>query len=91
VAETDITTDGAPSDPAGGGSRQWLESLDPKVAIALGVVALCAGIWIGFKLAGGTVSETRCRECEEKHEQAKRAAAYEQGVTDAQQADGPVV
>lgn len=54
-------------EPSGTG-RFTLESISPTMAIAVGVIALCAGVWIGFKLSGGEVTESHvpCRDCAEK-------------------------
>ena len=53
-------------------TRSWLESIDPKVAAAAVVVALCAGVWIGFKVAGGTVADVAqpCQDCAQKEAEA---------------------
>ena len=61
----------------GATSRFKLTSIDPKMAMAAGVIALCLGIWVGFKLAGGQVSEPRhldatpCQECVERAREAE--------------------
>ena len=50
-------------------ARTYLESIDPKVAIAGGLLLLCLGIWVGFKLGGGVVTDMaphRCEDCAEK-------------------------
>lgn len=57
MTETEITTD----------SRSWLESIDPKIAAAGALIALCLGVWLGFKIAGGSVEELAsqplCADC----------------------------
>ena len=45
-----------------------LESLDPKVVAAIALAAVCVGVWIGFKVAGGSVAavaRTEAPECED--------------------------
>ena len=57
-------------EPSGTG-RFTLESISPTMAIAVGVIALCAGVWIGFKLSGGQVAEQGpCRDCDERAREA---------------------
>jgi len=55
----------APDDVTVSGTK-WL------VPIALGVIALCAGVWIGFKIAGGTVAslaaDDECEDCDDDDE-----------------------
>ena len=48
---TDIDIEGATSQV-----RTRLESLDFKVVAAIALAAVCVGVWIGFKVAGGTVA-----------------------------------
>jgi hypothetical protein len=50
-------------------TRTWLETLDPKIVAAGCVIALCLGVWIGFKVAGGTVTgpdHAPCADCAER-------------------------
>ena len=50
--------------------RVRLASLDPKVVAAIALCAVCVGVWIGFKVAGGSVSDLAeptapCHDCDE--------------------------
>ena len=69
-------TDAAPANltveaPPTTKSRVSFESISPTMAIAVGVIALCAGVWIGFKLSGGQVAEQGpCRDCDERAREA---------------------
>ena len=51
--------------------KDRLAAVDPKVVLALTAIALCAGIWLGFKLAGGTVAEAPCAPCEDRRTEAE--------------------
>jgi hypothetical protein len=54
--------------------RSWLQSIDPKIAAGAVVIALCAGIWVGFKVAGGTVADVAPGPCGDCQKRAAEAA-----------------
>ena len=51
-------------------ANETIESIDLKswvLPIAAGVLCACLGIWIGFKMAGGSVTDLqRCEDCDDK-------------------------
>ena len=53
---------------------ETIESIDLKswvLPIAAGVLCACIGVWIGFKIAGGSVTEIGgCQECTDKAREA---------------------
>jgi hypothetical protein len=63
-------------------TRPWV------LPVAVGLVAVCAGIWIGFKVAGGSVGDLGghepCQGCAEKAaREAERAILNEDTQTGA--------